>query len=593
MPLVTRLLFVFVLVCAAFTPLITRSHSARVSSVRVLGGDITKTSSYSPYGRDAASLSGRQPSRTQNANNVFHSRQNSRDYERFQAEARGPRNNPSVRRAENLNKYHVVVLKSAPGHPLRPSSRNPEEDSRVDAPKMPASTRAQSGVKTVLSSQPGRYLSGRRADGDTLNGIPPARFPLRRPNTFRVKNPDASVIEHGPQLEKPTSFPGSAKRIQSSPFKPSFVRREDFGKSLNSLRVRETERGERKVSTKEEDVARNAARYRATSRVFGPPQLAGQSRKDALSRHGARPVFGSSLVPRTTGRPVPPPSSKAFGKSLGVQSSRWPTSKAFADKPPLYKGKGYAFKMANVYPSLSSKYSFSRRQVEPQTTAAPSTSAFRLGEPDGGLLIQPSNYRVESGSAATRLSDESAVQQIFESLELNVSRAADASPIPQTSLLRRNASGGKEVPPFGTGRKKPQTETVRGAAAGRVVSEGLAEGRSGPFGTSTSSTARGRRVHVARRPGNSPIVRRPKAEPRTNASTAPMPTVAAAVPDVTQLGLRFSSTEVPVGTTENPSRGAPRSESSGSQVSGGGLNEDLPELDYLRISMGNVSFKSL
>ncbi|XP_061620084.1 uncharacterized protein LOC133472775 [Phyllopteryx taeniolatus] len=618
MPLVTRLFFVFVLVCAAVTSLITRSHSARASPVRVLGADVMKTSSYSLYRQYVPSSSGRQSSQRQNPNNVFHSRQKSQDSKPFQPEER--------RQGENLDKYQVVILKSAPSHPFRQSSTNAEEGSRfedlsrVDAPKMPASTRDQSGVKTVrqsssvLSAQPGRYLSGRRVDTDTHNEIRPGRFPLRRPTALKEKNLDASVIKHTPQLEKLTSPLANGKKVQSFLFKPSFVKPEHFGKSMNSPAIL---RDERKVSTEEDDnavdVAQNAARYRATSRLYWPRHFAAQSHKDAFSAHVLPPVAASRLVARTTRKPVPLTSSKAFGKSLGIQNSRRPASIAFANNSPPNKGKDYAFKMANVYPFLSSKYSFSRRQVGPRTTAALSTSGFRPPKKlDRRLLKQPSNHRVEGANAATRPSNKSAVQQIFESLERNISQVANTSAIPKTSLLHRNASGGKEAPTFAVGQNEPQTETPRGATAGHVGSEGLAEGRSRLFSTSTSSTVRGRRVHAAhhagpkRVAGNSPIIRlpkRPKGEPRANASTTRTPTTAAAVSDVTELGVRFSSTEVPVATRETSSRGATlgmeneNEKSSGSEVSDSGLNEapqeDLLDLHYLRISMGNVSFKSI
>ncbi|XP_077357327.1 uncharacterized protein LOC144004185 [Festucalex cinctus] len=623
MPVVARLLFAFVLVCAAVMSSITRSHFARASPASVLGTDAVKASSYSPYNQDLPPSSGRQSSQLQNTN-IFHSRQTGQDYKALHPEMAGPSNRLFVRQGKNLNQYPVVVLKSAPGHPLRQSSRNPEEEPRfedaprLDAPKIPAGSGGQSGGQSAwqsssfLSLQPGRYLTGSRKYPRTSSGVRPGKFPLRRVTASEGKNTEVSVLKHGPQPEKLTSSLTNEEKVRSFVFKPSFVRREDFGKPLNSLSVSKMEKDERvqkhsrTASAKEDDdtvhVAQNAGRYQAPSRLYFPRHFAAQSHKDKLS------VSAIGLVAMTTRKPVPRTSSRSMSK-FG-----WPAPLAFANGSPSNKGKSYTFKMANVYPFLSSKYSFSPRKVEPQTTTASSTSEFQHPENlNRRLLRRPSN-RVKGANTASRPSDKSAAQQNF-GLDQSGSQLASTSPIPETPPPQRR----HDILAFGNERNGTQAErrTPTGATADHVASEGagprLVQGKSRLFGgASTSSTVLGRRVHNVHRTGpkgvsgNSPIIRltkRPESELVANAWTPHTPNASG----FTKSGVRLSGTGLPVPTNEIASPDVhpdidkdskkliqTDNKSSGSDVFDSGMyEEDLFELNYLRISTVNVSFKSI
>ncbi|XP_077401416.1 uncharacterized protein LOC144035532 isoform X2 [Vanacampus margaritifer] len=621
MPIATRHLFVFVLVCAAVMSSITRLHFARASPVSVLGTDVMKASSNSPYSQYLLPSSGHQSSQLQNTN-YFRSRQRGQDYKPFQPEMTGPANRLFVRQGKNLHQYPVVVLKSAPGHPLHQSSRNAKEEPRfeevprLDAPKIPARMRGQSGVKSVWQTSSVLLTGGRKFADESAkaevprmsSGIRPGRFPLRRLTSSSEKTMEVSVFKHSPQPEKLTSSLANDKEVQSFLFKPSFVRREEFGKPLNSLAVSKIETDERvpkysrTMSAKEEDNAR----------VYFPRHFAAQSHKDKHSANVVPPVSAIGFMAVTTRKPVHLTSSRSNSKLLGVKRSRWPGSLAFASDSPTNKGKSYTFKMANVYPALSSKYSFSRRKVEPRTTAASSTTEFRHPPKlDRRLLRQPSN---QVKGANTASSSKSAVQQNFEGLDQNISQFASTSPIPETSLQH-----GNEVLAFGNEQNGTQTErqTSTGAMAGRAASEGtgrtLDEGKSRLFGTSTSSTVRGRRVHSAHRAGlnrvseNSPIIRLnkwPKSELMGNASTT-QTLATASFPNVTKLGVRFFSARVPVPNGENrspfdidkESKTIIKTNNESSDIFDSGtyetLLEDLLELNYLRISTGNVSFKSI
>ncbi|XP_049615183.1 uncharacterized protein [Syngnathus scovelli] len=552
MPLVTRLLFVFVPVCAAVAELSLspRSRSAQASSVSVLRAGVAKTYS--------------QSSQPHNANNVFHSRHRGRDYKPFQSEITGPSDRLFVRQGENLYRYPVVVLKSAPGHPLHPRSRNRKEDLRRgeevpsgDAPKISARRGDQSEGQSVWQrlSQPARYLTASRKEPTEANvpkmsdGIRPGRFPLRPVTASVEKNPHSSVFKHSNWREK-------SKKEESLAFKPSFVSREDFGKPLRSPAKFEMDKSIPLYSwtmSAKEDAGQNAPRrYRVPSRVYLPGRFAAQSHKDALLPSGSAAM--------TTRKPL-----LSF-KQLVTGRSRWPASMVSATNT------GRSFKAVNIYPSLLSKYTFNRRRVEP--TAAPSATGFPYPQNlDGG---QPSNQ--VKGQA--RPSEKSAAQQIFQGLNQN-----DTSPVAKWPLRYRNqqnqtAGGGGGVPK-GTERR-------------------LAEGKSRLFGTSTSSTARGRRVNTAHHAGpkrvvaNWPIVRLPKGDAITTLTPTAAPT---------ELG--FSSSEVPVPTGDDKSRTTTLNgenvktdrEANGSDVFDDGTNEtlqeDLLELNYLRIATGNISFKSI
>ncbi|XP_037117954.1 uncharacterized protein LOC119129058 [Syngnathus acus] len=559
MPLVTRLLFVFVPVCAAVAELSLSPRSAQASSVGVLRADVVKTYS--------------QSSQPHNANNVFHSRHRGRDYKPFQSEITGPTDRLFVRQGENLYRYPVVVLKSAPGHPLHPRSRNRKEDLRRgeevpsgDAPKISARRGDPSEGQSVWQrlSQPARYLTASRkeptkADVPKMSDrIRPGRFPLRPVTASVEKNPHSSVFKHSNWREK-------SKKEESLAFKPSFVSREDFGKPLRSSAVSKSEKDKSiplyswTMSAKD-DAGRNAGRrYPVPSRVYLPARFSAQSHKDALLPSGSAAM--------TTRKPL-----LSF-KQLVTGRSRRPASMASAGDSATNKGR--SFKAANIYPSLLSKYTFNRRRVEP--TAAPSATGFPYPQNlDRGQLKQPSNQ--VKGQA--RPSEKSAAQQIFQGLNQNYTSPVANWPLRYRNQQNQTAGGGV---PKGTERK-------------------LAEGKSRLFGTSTSSTARGRRVNTAHHAGpkrvaaNWPIVRLPKG----GAITTLTPTAAPTEP-----GVGFSSSEVPVPTGDDKSRTTTLNgenvktdrESNRSDVFDDGTNEtlqeDLLELNYLRIATGNISFKSI
>ncbi|XP_019713856.1 uncharacterized protein LOC109508367 isoform X2 [Hippocampus comes] len=642
MPRVTRLLLVFVLVGAAVMSSITHSPSARAGPVRVLGADVAKMSSYSASSQYPSPSSGRPSSQLQNTKGVFPSRQRDRDYEAILPERKGPANGLLARQGENLDRqYRVVVLKSAPGHPLHQSSGHPEKEEEEeealrfagmpsgDAPQRLARRRDDAGgqsawkTSSVVWSQPGRYASGSRKDADEpteafvprrANVIQPGGFPPRGVNASAEKNPDASLFQHGgPQPEKPTSSLADDGRRATKSFlvKPSFLRREDLGKPWHSPSVSEIEKFERipkysrTVSPKEKDHAvhlpRNAGRYPATLREHFPPHLAAQSYREKLWPDAvAPPAPATDTVGATTSRrPARPTPSERAGRLLGSKRSKWPASKAFASR-----GKSYGLKMANVYPSLSSKYSFGQRKAEPRTTAAPSAIGFpRPQNLERRPLKQPS-HRLEGANTAARPSNGSAALQVFRALDQNALQFASTSPIPET---------------FGTERNETRSERrlATGPTAARDGSEGagrrLVEGGSRLFGTSagssSSSTVRGTRVHASLRggpvavAGNSPIVRRPKRPQGELAGNATAtPTAAAALPNLTKSGVGFSGSGVPLPTSPETTLQSQKNtqrdeESSASEVFDDGtdetLQEDLLELTYLRISTGNVSFKSI
>lgn len=588
------------------------------SPVRVLGADVAKMSSYSASSQYPPPSSGRPWSQLQNTKGVFPSRQRGRDDdEALPPERKGPANGLLARQGENLDRYRVVVLKSAPGHPLRRSSGHPEKEEEEeealrfagmpsgDAPQRPARRRDHAGgqsawrTSSVVWSQPGRYVSGSRKDAHEAfaprrsDVIQPGGFPPRGVTASAEKNPDASLFQRGPQPEKPTSSLADDRRRGTTSFfvKPSFLRRrEDLGKPWHSPSVSEIERFERipkyggTVPAKEKDHAvhlpQNAARYPATLREHFPPHLAAYREKlwvDAV----APPAPATDRAGATTSRrPARPTPSERAGRLLGSRRSKWPASEAFAGVSPTNRGKSYGLKMANVYPPLSSKYSFGQRKVEPRTTAAPSAIGFPPRQNLERRLLKQPSHRVEGADTAARLSNGSAALQIFPELDRNALRFASTGPIPETGGPRRD-----EVPAFGTERNQRH--------------------RSRLFGTSASSTVRGGRVHVDPRggpravAGNSPMVRRPQGELAGNATAPP---TAAALPNLTKSGVGFSGSGVPLTTSPETTFQSQKStqrdeDSSASEVFDDGtdktLQEDLLELNYLRISTGNVSFKSI
>ncbi|XP_057711875.1 uncharacterized protein LOC130929024 isoform X2 [Corythoichthys intestinalis] len=509
MSLVIRLVFVLLaLACTYVLSLVTSNSEA--SSQRVVGADVMKMSSYSPSGHNQRPSSGLQSSQ-QYSNIVFHSQ--SPEYKLIQPD-------------KNIRQYPVVILKSAPGHPLQ---RNREEEpqfeavSAVDAPKTPASRSNQSGPRT-LWRQAGQYLNERHDGVQRMSSTsPPGRFQSRQPNT--------SVLRHSPSPR------ANDKTGQSVFFKPSFVRREDFGKPLNSAAVSKKDKRLEKYTEKETVV--NAGRYQAASRFYLPANLA------------------SRLVATTTRKPVPQKPSESVRKSLWDKNSFWPASSGMSYNSLLNKRQGYTFKIANNNRAPLSKYSFSQRTVEPRTSAAP----FLSGSP-----------HLEDHDAAVGRSNKSDIQQILPDQERNSSHLAFTSPVPRTR--HRTGSDHKEIP------------------VSERVELKLPEWTSRLFGTSTSSTVRGRRVNGVHRTGlkhvltNSPIVRLP----RRHTSTTLTPT-ATTLTYVTE-------SEIPelLTTIEERQNIKPNDESSGSEVSDFWLNENLEdssELNYLRISTGNVTFKSL
>ncbi|XP_061149235.1 uncharacterized protein LOC133163398 [Syngnathus typhle] len=549
MPLVTRLLFVFVPVCAAVAELSLSPRSAQASSVGVLRADVVKTYSQSSQPHDA--------------NNVL-------PYKPFQSEITRPTDRLFVRQGENLYRYPVVVLKSAPGHPLHPRSRNRKEDLRRgeevpsgDAPKTSARRGAPSEGQSVWQrlSHPPRYLTASRKEPTEADvpkmpdGIRPGRFPLRPVTASVEKTPRSSVFKHSNWREE-------SKKEESSAFKPSFVAREDFGKPLRSPAASKFEKDKSIplyswTMSGKDDAGRNAGgRYPVPSRIYLPGPFAAQRHKDAPS--------GSAAM--TTRKPL-----LSF-KQLVTGRSRWPASEVAGDSAT---NKGRSFKAVNIYPSLLSKYTFNRRRVEP--TAAPSATGFPYPQNlDRGQLKQPSNQ--VKGQA--RPSEKSAAQQIFQGLNQNYTSPVANWPLRYRNQQNQTAGGGG---PKGTERR-------------------LAEGKSRLFGTSTSSTARGRRVNTAHHAGpkrvaaNWPIVRLPKGD----AITTPAPTSAPTEP-----GVGFSSSEVPAPTGADKSRTTTLNgdnvktdrESNRSDAFDDGTNEtlqeDLLELNYLRIATGNISFKSI
>ncbi|XP_051913661.1 uncharacterized protein LOC127595813 [Hippocampus zosterae] len=513
MPRVTRLLLLFALVGVAVMSSITRSPSARAGPVRVVGADVAKMSSYSASGQYPPPSSGRPWSQLQNTKGVFPSRQRGGDYEAILPERKVPADGLLARQGDNLDRYRVVVLKSAPGHPLRRSSGHPEKEAAAalrfagmpvgDAPQRLARRRDQAGgqsawkTPSVVWSQPGRYVSGSREDADG----PTEAFTPRRANVIQPpaeENPDASLFQHGPQPEKPTWSDDARRATKSVLVKSSFLRREDLGKAWRSPPMSELEefgripKYSRTVSAEEKERAvhlpPNAGRHPATWREPFPPHSAAQSYREKLWVDAvAPPAPATDTVGATaSGRPVRPTPWQRAGRFAASQRSKWPASKAFAGVPATGRGRSYGMKMANAYPPLSSKYTFGRRKVELRTTAAPSAIALRF---------------------------------------------AGTSPIPQT---------------FATERNERRTTPARDGGTGRMY-----------------VALRGGPETVA---GNSPIVRRPQ---------VPLPTS-------------------PETTLQSPKNTENAEESSASEVfDHETLQEDLLELNYLRISMGNVSFKSI
>ncbi|XP_077445837.1 uncharacterized protein LOC144066282 [Stigmatopora argus] len=461
MPFVTRLLFVLLAPLCTNVLSLATAISAGASSQRV----VTEMSPFSLPGRFGRPSPGLQSSRR---------------YSDVVSRSRNPDEEP-VQTDKNIGRYSVVILKSAPGRRIPTSQRGGprfQSISAADYLKAPPARSPPSGAKTVWQKPSGHWSGAPRTSGQ-----------------------DASSFKHGPPLPRANVKPGQ------SVFQPSFVRREDFGKALNSEafsgRNQRPEKHGGGALAQREDVAVDAGRYQARPRSYLPPN------------------FGS-------GKPAPD------------QNSLWSR---------ITDNSRYRFKMTNENHAPLSKYSFGRRPVE----AASMESA------SGPRRLQNSYP-----DAVVGRSDKPTVKQVLSEREQNLARWTFTSPDPRT-------------------KPHPSQTAVRGVEEGPERT--LPAGRSRLFGASASSAVVGRPVDGVPRAGlersvtNSPIVRLP----RRHASTTPTE--------------RRTTTARPENVPVVREGQNLKTESSGNQVSHiwtkENLEENKSELNYLRISTGNVTFESV
>ncbi|XP_061922840.1 uncharacterized protein LOC133662730 isoform X1 [Entelurus aequoreus] len=598
---VTRLLFVVVLVCAAVMSLIMCSPPARASpAVRVRG---VKRSLYSAY---LSPSSGRQSS--QGALSAD-----------SKADMSGSSNHllPShpQHRGQSKSMYPAFIRRPAPfiaGHSSHQSSRNPTEDAFEDASRVDTSR----GGRTTWKTSSGRYMSallstpaGRHGGHkDTEELSPSERDASWRPNKFQsflFKDSQPPLVAISAQ-DDPAYRPQDEEVKEYSPY---LVQSDSEEEHLSLL------------------AAISGGVKGASLGSLLPPV--------AHFHSSSKKSFKSDAM--TTRRPVSAENKWVF------KHANWASSMAFPGFSPA--NKGHTFKITNVYPSLSSKYSFSQRRAFPSGRQNTSTVSQQARILDLSLLrgykenqtLGFSPFSTLKPAEVTKLSssNKSVVQQIFEGLEPSQLRHLSASTIPNQA---QNESNSKEMqnekqraafspPSLGFVVSSASLRPVGGAkitekGAGlrpNGTSRKLAERRARLLSTFTSSTVRGVRVHANdtkfkhfKMPAfeNWPIVRRPKKPASRNVtlesftSTTQTPGTASFPNSLEELmqGRDNTSWDARGPTMQSESNTTTWQMFNDTELldmadsletESEALEEDLLELHYLQISTINTSFKSI
>nr|XP_061814959.1 uncharacterized protein LOC133605709 isoform X2 [Nerophis lumbriciformis] len=338
----------------------------------------------------------------------------------------------------------------------------------------------------------------------------------------------------------------------------------------------------------------------------------------------------------TTRKPV------SAENKLVFKHANWASSMAFPGFSPA--NKGHTFKITNIYPSLSSKYSFSQRRAFQSSRQNISTVSQQARILDLSLLrgykenqtLGFSPFSTLKPAEVTKLSsNKSVVQQIFEGLEPSQLRHLSASTIPNQA---QNESNSKEMqnekqraafspPSLGF---VVSSASLRPVGGGKITEKGaglrpngtsrkLAERRARLLSTFTSSTVRGVRGHANdtkfkhfKMPAfeNWPIVRRPKKPASRNVtlesftSTTQTPGTASFPNSLEELmqGRDNTSWDARGPTMQSESNTTtwqmfndtePLDMADSLETGSEALEEDLLELHYLQISTINTSFKSI
>nr|XP_057923954.1 uncharacterized protein LOC131125924 [Doryrhamphus excisus] len=527
MLLVNRLLCVFVLVCAAVVSLVMCSRPARASPVRV---QAVKRPLYSAYSSYLLPSPGRQSK--QEALNLNSKPETSGPTDGFFSSV-------SQYRGQSQNMYPAFIRKQAPliasQHSYQ-SSKNPTEDTYEDG-----SRRAQSGGRTVwqtlsrVSFQTGRY---------TTSSLPVPGGHYSDPKDTE------ELASSGSQTD--TWRP---KKVHSFLFKnlqPSFVaqtlgtdpamanRRPDKGVRLYRPSLEQS-------NSNEEHVALLAPIQHISGVGTGTPlqsvlpPVAHFQRSNAT---GGKTSSSSIAVP-----------NRSISSSKGVfKHSHWATSMAFPSFSPANKGQRHTFKITNVYPLLSSKYSFSQRRVTPvpvprNTTDPPSVSGSQQAKNQDHRFLR--DYKKKQGLktlgfpplstfkpadvAKVASSYKSVVQQIFDGLEENLSQlrhpniSKTPNPKEQNETNRKEMQIENQKAALSSALSRVVASAYITPAGGATVADKTArlrpngtlgkpvERKARLLGSFTSNTVRGIRVgaNYTKHSNipivqNSPIVRRPK-----------------------------------------------------------------------------------
>ncbi|XP_061814859.1 uncharacterized protein [Nerophis lumbriciformis] len=496
-------------------------------------------------------------------------------------------------RGQSKSMYPAFIRRPAPfiaGHPSHQSSGNPTEDAFEDASR-------------VDTSRGGRH--GGHKDTEELS--PSERDAIWRPKKFQSF------------LFKDSQPPLVAISAQED---PAYRQQDEEVKEYSPYLVQSD-------SEQEHLPVLAAISGGVTGASLGsllPPV--------AHFHSSSKKSFRSDAM--TTRKPV------SAENKLVFKHANWASSMAFPGFSPA--NKGHTFKITNIYPSLSSKYSFSQRRAFQSSRQNISTVSQQARILDLSLLrgykenqtLGFSPFSTLKPAEVTKLSsNKSLVQQIFEGLEPSQLRHLSASTIPNQA---QNESNSKEMqnekqraafspPSLGF---VVSSASLRPVGGGKITEKGaglrpngtsrkLAERRARLLSTFTSSTVRGVRGHANdtkfkhfKMPAfeNWPIVRRPKKPASRNVtlesftSTTQTPGTASFPNSLEELmqGRDNTSWDARGPTMQSESNTTtwqmfndtePLDMADSLETGSEALEEDLLELHYLQISTINTSFKSI